>query len=112
MNCAWQVAGELRHLRQHWLKCLHAVGRLNLHPAHRVGTLCCSCSSGLHQLINSFTQTCPTRSTLWYPESQKGILPVYIGLGIPRLLLDNHKPEDLHAEAEEDVKHNREQQWR
>lgn len=35
-----------------------------------------------------------------------------IGLGIPRLLLDHHKPENLHAEAKEDVKHNREQQGR
>lgn len=63
------------------------------------------------KLINSFTQTSPTRPTLQHPESQKGVLPVYISLGIPRLLLDHHKPEDLHAEAEEDVKHNREQQW-
>lgn len=63
------------------------------------------------KLINSIMQTCPTRSALCHPQSQEGDLPVYIGLGIPRLLLDHHKPENLHAEAEEDVKYNREQQW-
>lgn len=102
INCVWQVAGELRGLKQHRLKCLYpwaAQGLLQLPIRPAV------------KLINSFRQTCPTESTLWYPESQKGALPLYIGLGIPWLLLDHHKPEDLHAEAEEDVKHNREQQW-
>lgn len=62
------------------------------------------------KLVNSIMQICPTWSTLCHRESQEGDLPVYISLGIPRLLLDHHKPKNLHAEAEEDVEYNREQQ--
>jgi len=62
------------------------------------------------KLINNVMHTCPTRSALCHPEPQEGDLPVYISLGIPGLLLNHHKPKNLHAEAEEDVKYNREQQ--